>query len=179
MAFKPSMRKSRLPEGVEVNMFPMLNLMTVLIPLLLSTASAIKIGMIELDLPPASAGSRIESTMPRENQNRLDLAVTITDQGFYLSTSVAVLSGEQDAGPSIPLLNGEYNFQELGNKLYEIKKRAIGSFNDTDEIIISAEADVTYQTLVSAMDAARAIKIGEGQWYKLFPNVQLSLGILN
>lgn len=160
-------------------MFPMLNLMTVLIPLLLSTASAVKMGVLELNLPPAIRGAANGQTMPEENGRRLDLYVVITDKGFVIGSSAAILRNDQGEGPTIPLTNGNFDFQTLSKKLLEIKQKAIGNFMDTDEIMIAAESAVKYQTLVSTMDASRSIKMPDGQEYKLFPQVKLASGISN
>jgi biopolymer transport protein ExbD len=177
MAFRPSLRSSRPAETAEPNMFPMMNLMVVLIPLLLSTASIIKIGIIELNLPPAVGGKSAQLEQPKEIERKLDLAITITDQGFFLSSSLAVLRTEQEQGPSIPMINGEYNFNELSKKLYEIKKKIQRQFTDADRIVIQAEPDINYQILVSTMDAARSIRV-EGKEVALFPEVSLSAGII-
>ena len=73
--------------------------------------------------------------------------------------------------------NGDYNFDELSKKLFEVKQKAIGSFSDVDKIVIQAEPDINYQVLVSTMDAARSI-IMESKTYTLFPDVSLAAGII-
>lgn len=178
MAYRPSYRKSIAPEEVETNLTPVMNLMVVLIPLLLTSAQFIKIGVIDLNLPPAvGAKSGIEEA-PKEIEKKLDLAITITDQGFIMSSSLAILRGEQGEGPSIPKLdNGEYDFKELSQKLFEIKRKAIGKFSDTEKIVIQAEPEINYQILVSTMDAARNIVI-ENKSFTLFPDVSLAAGVI-
>ncbi|TDI94797.1 MAG: hypothetical protein E2O76_14735, partial [Caldithrix sp.] len=155
MAYRPSFRRSRENESTEPNMTPIMNLMVVLIPLLLSSAQLIKISVIELNLPPA-AGAQMDK--PKEKQLKLDLAVTITDQGFYISSSSAVMQ-KKKKGPSIPKVDGEYDYELLTKTLYSIKKKAAGRFNDMTAIVIQAEPKVAYQTLVSTMDATRSIKV--------------------
>ncbi len=178
MAYRPSFRRTIDPEDVELNMTPVMNLMVCMIPLLLSTASFIKIGVIDLNLPPAVGTSVTQLAAPKEIQKKLDLAITITNEGFYISSSLAILKSVDGEGPTIPLReNKEYNFDELSKKLYEIKKKALGSFSDIDNIIIQAEPDVKYQLLVDTMDAARLIKI-EDRTYSLFPEVSLAAGVI-
>jgi len=178
MAFRPSQRSSRSSEKIDPDIFPMMNLMVVLIPLLLSTASAVKLGVIELNLPQATGGPVAQTEVPKEVTRSLDLTVSVADSGFYISTSRAILRGEEDRGPAIPLtVDGKYNFDELSKRLYEIKRRIVGSGNDTDKIIIQAEPQISYQTLVSTMDASRSIVI-ENREYSLFPEVTLSAGVL-
>jgi len=178
MAFRPSYRSSRSPEEVEINMTPVMNLMVVLIPLLLSSAQYIKIGVIDLNLPPAVGTSVSQLGAPKETQKKLDLAVTITEQGFFISSSLAVLKSEDGEGPTIPIKeNDEYNFRELSEKLYELKRKALGNFSDVEKIVIQAEPQINYQLLVNTLDAARSISINN-KTYTLFPEVSLAAGVI-
>ncbi|NOZ55803.1 MAG: biopolymer transporter ExbD [Calditrichaeota bacterium] len=177
MAFKPSLRSSRVGEQPEMNMFPMMNLMVVLIPLLLSTAQIVKLGVIDLNLPPAVSGKSTSAAVPQETEKKLDLAVTITDQGFFLSSSAAVLSNEKGEGPSIPLKDGKYDFAKLSETLYQIKQKVKGKFKDDDRIIVLAEPQIRYQTVVSTMDAARSFR-RDGKEVTLFPDVAVGAGVL-
>ena len=178
MAYRPSKRTSHGFELVHANITPMMNLMVVLIPLLLTSAEFVRLGIIELNLPPAAVGPEGEmlAELPQEDVKKLDLTITITDRGFFISSSMAVLAGDEAGEPSIPLREGVYDFQDLSQKLLEIKIKAQGKFPDTDQIIIMAEPDIDYQTVISAMDAARAIRV-DGRVQALFPDVSLSAGI--
>ena len=177
MAYRPSFRRTIETEEIDVNLTPVMNLMVVLIPLLLSSAQFIKIGVIDLNLPPAVGAQGVATEAPKEAEKKLDLAITITNEGFYISSSLAILKGKEE-GPSITKLeNDEYNFEELSKRLFEVKKRAIGAFADTDKIIIQAEPEINYQILVSTMDAARDI-IVDDKLYTLFPDVSLAAGII-
>ena len=177
MAYRPSFRRSTESEEIEVNLTPIMNLMVVLIPLLLTSAQFIKIGIIDLNLPPAVGGiAAVEA--PKETEKNLDLAITITDEGFFISSSLAILKGNSENSPSIPkTVTGEYNFEELSTKLFEIKKKAIGKFSDINKIVIQAEPDINYQVLVSSMDAARNIAV-DNKMFELFPDVALAAGVI-
>ena len=179
MAFRPSQRSRRPKEDPEPNLTPVMNLMVVLIPLLLTSAQFIKLGMIEINLPPAASGARVaQAQMPKETEKKLNLTVTITDEGFYLASSMAVALGESGKGPTIPKKpNGEYDFQQLNELLYKIKKQAAGVFRDSDQIIIVAEPDIDYQTVVFTMDAARSYQTDKGP-IALFPKVSLSATVM-
>ena len=178
MAFRPSFRRSAEADDVDINLTPIMNLMVVLIPLLLSSAQFIKIGVIDLNLPPAVGAKGITSEAPKEIEKKLDLAITITDRGFFLSSSLAILKGKEENSPSIPILeNGNYNFIELSKILFDLKKKALGQFSDTEKIVIQAEPEILYQVLVSTMDAARNI-VFEDMQYVLFPDVSLAAGII-
>lgn len=156
-----------------------MNLMVVLIPLLLSSAEFVRLGVIELNLPPAAMGpdGTVFNQMPVENQKKLDLTITITDRGFFISSSMAVLSGSIYGEPTIPLTgSGTYDFVSLSSRLYDIKQRAQNQFPDAEHIILMAEPGVDYQTVVSTMDASRSIRI-DNHWVGLFPDVSLSAGV--
>jgi len=180
MAYRPSFRRSTSEDEVEPNLTPVMNLMVVLIPLLLSSAQFIKIGVIDLNLPPAVGAKGAITEAPKEAEKKLDLAVTITDKGFFISSSLAILKGESNEGPSISKLeDGEYDFQELSRKLLEIKQKASDNFPDDDKIVIQAEPEISYQILIFTMDAARSIIEEEMQYpISLFPDVSLAAGII-
>lgn len=175
MAYRPSFRRTHKAESVEPNLTPVMNLMVVIIPLLLSSAQYIKLGVLELNLPPAVGSGQEQLDKPKETELKLDLAVTITDQGFILSSAAGILRSED--GPSIPRVNGDYNFDVLTQRLFQIKQKARGRFTDLESIIIQAEPQIDYQTLVSTMDAARSIEV-EGQQVSLFPKVAVSAAVL-
>jgi len=155
-----------------INMTPMMNLMVVLIPLLLTSAEFVRLGIIELNLPPAvSATGTGAADEAQSNARKLDLAVTITDRGFFISSSMAVLANEGE--PTLPVLNGVHDYSGLSRKLWEIKQQAKDLYPDLEQIIILAEPEIDYQAVVSTMDAARSIEV-EGKTEILFPEVFLS-----
>ncbi|OQX87843.1 hypothetical protein B6D60_02965 [candidate division KSB1 bacterium 4484_87] len=178
MAFKPSKRSSRTFEQVQLDMTPVMNLMVVLIPLLLTSATFVKIGVIDLNLPPTVGANAAQMAAPKESEKNLDLAVTITEEGFYISSSLEVLKGNEKGAPTIPVReDGSYDFKKLSEKLYEIKKKAKGQFSDTESIVIQANPDIPYQLLVSTMDASRDISVNHRKM-TLFPEVSLAAGVI-
>ncbi len=176
MAFRPSQRSRRPKVETEPDLTPIMNLMVVLIPLLLTSAQFIKLGMIEINLPPAISASEMQNR-PKEIDKKLDLSVTITDKGFYLASSFAIATSA-GGEPTIPKTqDGGYNYEELKKNLVKIKKQAAGVFKDLDRIIIVAEPDIDYQIVVSTMDAARMYK-SDREILPLFPAVSLSATVL-
>ena len=181
MAYRPSKRMKHGTEYVQPNITPMMNLMVVLIPLLLTSAEFVQLGVIELNLPPAAEGEAGSSSMPSEDVRKLDLTVTITDKGFFISTSMAVLGSEGEEEQSVPMKRtaGDslvHDYTRLSEKLFEIKKEAGNRFPDVDKLIIVAEPDIDYQTVVSTMDACK-LGIVNGEEVVLFPEVSLSAGV--
>ena len=138
----------------------------------------VKIGVIDLNLPPTVGASVSQLQAPKESEKNLDLAVTITEEGFYVSSSIEIVKGNKKGAPTIPLKeNGNYNFKKLSEKLYEIKKQAEGQFSDTNNIVIQANPDIPYQLLVNTMDASREISI-KHRIFTLFPDVSLAAGVI-
>jgi len=175
MAFKPSLRRHHKEVSTELNLNPMLDMMTVLIPLLLANAQFARIGEIELNLPPATSGV---AALPKETQRTLDLVISITDQGIYISSALSAREKLPNRKPTIAVrADGEYDYQALSRQLYEVKQKAGNNFADPESIVIQAEPKVRYQILVSVMDAARSIRLGE-KIVSLFPNVALSAGVI-
>ncbi len=180
MAFKPSKRRHIETENTELNLTPIMNLMVVMIPILLSSTQFVRISILELNLPSSVGAAAVAgaAALPKETQRTLDLTVSITDRGFYISSALAVLPGDDTAGPTIPKnAAGEYDFEALSKKLYEVKQKAREHFPDTEAVVIQAEKDISYQILVNTMDAAREFNIG-GQNVSLFPLVSLSAGVI-
>jgi len=187
MAYRPSKRAKQDYEWVQPNITPMMNLMVVLIPLLLSTAEFVRLGVIEINLPPGESSAELFADT---QQNNLDLAITITDKGFFISSNIAVLAGTDEGKPTVPILGVQndsliYDYSTLSMRLYEVKcrlrevirqRRDKTLFPDSLQIILTAEPNVIYQTVVSTMDAARAITI-DNQEILLFDHVSLSPGI--
>ncbi|MBN1349671.1 biopolymer transporter ExbD [candidate division KSB1 bacterium] len=192
MAFKPSLRRTHSQESAEPNLTPIMNLMVVLIPLLLTSAQFIKLGIIELNLPPSVGPGSALVDLPKEKERKLDMGITISEKGFILSSSMAILKGDDESGVSIPVsANGEYDYEKLNQKLMLIKTRVEDKFPDTDKIVIMAESDIVYQVLVSTMDAARAPFKADTirdsstgitkAWTpkdELFPQVSISAGVI-
>ncbi len=181
MAFRPSLRRHKTEVNTELNLNPLLDVITVLIPLLLANAQFAKIGVIELNLPPAAGAAGVAQSatgLPKENERHLDLVVTITDKGFYVVSAVSTPEEAAMTGPALPVSgNGEYDLAGLSRALLEVKQRAGKSFADPEAVVIQAEPKISYQVLVSTMDAARNVRV-DGKNVTLFPTVALSAGVL-
>jgi biopolymer transport protein ExbB/TolQ/biopolymer transport protein ExbD len=127
-------------EPADIELTPMLNLMVMLIPFLLSSSEFVRIGAIEMKLPEATASGGGNGGGAAAELAKLDLGIVITAKGFniydYFRTDTAAASA---AGrePDIPLKNGEYDFDDLSKKLAEVKKNALL------QIVKTYKADVT------------------------------------
>lgn len=108
-----SKRRKRGDEQVEeisLNLMPFMNLMTLLIPFLLLSASFVTIAVIDSSLPAIGAPQPKDKDDEEEKEPPLNLQIGITDDGFTVSGSSPLLgcgaggkSDGENACKQIPL----------------------------------------------------------------------------
>jgi len=171
MANKPSGRAHRGEEKVgDLNLTPIMNLIIILIPALLISAAFVQIAVINVSAP--QIGSGVAEEKPDSEEKKLNLTVAVTDKGFTVAGTGAVLGGgegAEEAGPTVPIKgDGTYDYEALTAKLLEIKD----AFPDEEKMVLNAEPDIKYTVVIGTMDASR-----EKDGKMLFPDVVLSAGI--
>ena len=121
-------------EAADTDVTPMLNIMVMLIPLLLTSSEFVKIGSIELKLPESSAagGGSGGGKAAEEQQTKLDLGIVITSKGFTLyhyfkQEAAADGASMADAPAQIPRNNDEYNYAALNKALAQVKQQALAT----------------------------------------------------
>ena len=176
MAYKPSMRRSGASLEMELNITPVMNLMVVLIPLLLLGVEMVKLSIVEIDLPPASAGAGNkgdDKNPEKEKEKKLGLKIAVLSNGISLATASAVMSGEQGEGPTVPVqADGEQDLDMLKEKLVDLKKLIVDKkFKDQNTAIITAGKDIEYQVIISILDVIQSYEDDEGDMQPLFPQV--------
>ena len=176
MAFKPSARRLSQSLEMDLDIRPVMNLMVVLIPLLLAGTVLVELSIIEINLPPAQSGggqSGEEQKPDKEQEQRLGLKIAITKSGFSIASASAILSGESEEGPTVPVTeDGAYDYNKLREKLIEIKKAVEDKkFKDKDSAIITASADIEYQIIIDVLDAIYSYVDDEQNIRPLFPQV--------
>lgn len=165
MARRPTAKKRFNQEMEELNLVPIMNLVTCLIPMVLFGASFVQIGVINVNAPKFGTGQTEQ--VENDDEKPLNLTVAIGDDGFYLSATgadiMSVLGLAPEAadpaaaappaqqGPLIPKKGGEYDFVELYNKLVQIKDK----FADETIINLTADPTVKYKYIIKAMDVMR------------------------
>jgi biopolymer transport protein ExbD len=164
MAFRPSKRKdkalSSLVEAGDIDVTPLMNMMVILIPFLISMAVFTEVASINFSLPPAmsEAGGPGNEPPPADEAEKLDISIAITDQGFTLAGTGQVL-------PPIPkTADGKFDLAALNQTLRSVKMR----YPNQEDIVLIIEQEIFYEDIVSVMDICR-----EAQ----FPNIGLSGGI--
>lgn len=185
MSTKPSERRHReegSEEALDLDVTPFLNIMFMLILSTLAMTSWTQLAMLSVQAPQIGGGAQGGAAGADEQPtSQLNLTVFILKDGFNLAATGATLTGDTDGRPGQPLVpkvtvteggkqRVEYDFPGLQRKLIEIKKR----FPAEQSMIISADADVPYEVVVHAMDAAR--KTSDGAL--LFPSVAFAAGVV-
>jgi biopolymer transport protein ExbB len=147
-------RRSNGDEDVaDTDVTPMLNLMVMLIPFLLTSSEFVKIGAIDLKLPESSQTAGGGGDLNSQAQEaKLDLGVVITAKGFtlfnYFKTDKDSASTVEGQAPDIPLVNGEYDYATLNTRLADVKKQTLGEILRTR--FSNLPADATLYQLYNA-----------------------------
>lgn len=180
MAYKPSLRRKSDELNMELDIRPVMNLMVVLIPLLIAGAEWVKLGIIEINVPPAQSangpGSGENQNEIKEKAKKLGLTIAVTDMGITIGNAGMILSGEEGEGPTVERAeNGDYDYEKLREKLIEIKKKIQGKgFKDENRAVLTASANIEYQTIVTVMDNLQTYTDEEDKTLPLFPEINFS-----
>jgi len=197
------MSKKRGIVAEELDLVPIMNLVTILIPFLLMAAQFVTYAVIDSTLPAIGPPQP-----PDENEDPkepLNLSVFITDKGYTVAGSAAILktegSGEEgeEKGPTIECLTPGcvFSTEEGGDgaksaydveKLTELLTTIKDEYPDEQNVILVPEASVPYEVLIVTMDATRENKEsndteGEGEMEGqcdgrcLFPFVVIAGGV--
>ena len=175
----------RNQEAEELDLVPIMNLVTILIPFLLMASSFVTLAAIDSTLPAIGPPSQPSDEEPEET---LNLSIAITDEGYTIMGSDAVLKSDGpdgEKGPTLPCKRSgcdtpdSYDTKGLTEMLSEIKDR----WEDEENVILVPESQVAYETLILTMDAAREDPSktetgddGASRKKQLFPNVVIAGG---
>ncbi len=95
---KPSdRRRNQTVEEVELNLLPFMNLMTLLIPFLLASAQFVTLAVIDSSLP-AIGQPDPSKQKDKDEKPPLNLTIGLTEEGFTVAGSAAVLGCEKGGG---------------------------------------------------------------------------------
>ena len=162
----------RVHESADLDLLPVMNLVTILIPLLLMGVTAVNLSVIDATLPAIIDPDRI----PEEPG--LQLTVAITDQGLGLKSAAGGLEANQDLQlpcAAQPCVVDGYDYGGLTDALARIKD----DHPDESSLILLPEERVPYEVLVRVMDAAREDldqHTAQGEPRSLFPQVVMAGG---
>ncbi|MCP4447784.1 MAG: hypothetical protein GY811_20965 [Myxococcales bacterium] len=155
-------------QGGEINLVPYLDIVTnLMLFLLASISSGFILGQIDTTLPDhASEGTkRAVDPQKKPDEQPLELMVSVTKNRMIL-WSVSKLEGTlQEPKMSTGLLPPEkasdpptFDYPKLNEALLEIATRRWAGKprpNDTYEILLQADGNIPYETVISVMDHMR------------------------
>ncbi len=180
------MRKARKEyEEQTLDLVPIMNLVTILIPFLLMSAQFVTLAVIDSTLPAIQQ----ESNEPpkEEEEEPLGLSILITDEGFTLTgkgLDAELPKDDEVNGPNVVCLEAgcptaeSYDYDTLRKKLVQVKDR----WNDEENAILVPGSKVSYETVVLTMDAARedpedVVDESTQKKRELFPFVVIAAGV--
>lgn len=184
------MAERKKVENPDLDLTPIMNLVTILIPTLLMAAQFVHLAVIDSTLPAIGQPS-VEQPDPNETPP-LNLQLFITAGGLTLMGTGAdeilfpdgkpTLQPGEAMPPTIPCKSGavctgveDYDWKALTKKLGVLKDR----FPKEQNVILVPDNAIRYELIVSAMDAARAdveVKDENNKSRELFPYVVIAGG---
>lgn len=159
MLNKRRLRRHSRKEEAELSVTPFMNLMVILVPFLLIMLVFAKITVLELQLPAAS-----DKPLPEKD---LVLEVIIKDDRLIVQNK------NRGQFATIAKTEEGYDVQKLSETLQAVKYK----YPENVAASILLEPDIGYESLVSVMDAVRAIDLEDEQGKfsraELFPEISL------
>jgi biopolymer transport protein ExbD len=185
-------------EGGELNLIPYLDIVTNVIMFMLATTTfAAALGDINVSSPTTASQAQLQNQPPPEPKNELNLTVSVSDKGFTIAASGAVLyqgfsidaagNLQQPAGatlPTVPKKGNDYDYEGLAKAMQQIKSSPTA--RTETKVIVNANPNIVYEVVVQVLDACRGKllpvpdpdhpgKMMEG--YERFGDVLLSAGL--
>ncbi len=179
--------KRRTEDEQDLNLTPIMNLVTILIPFLIMAAQFVHLAVIDSTLPAIGPPTEQDP----DEKPPLNLSLALTEKGVMVLGADAVLHPEgapekpaegEEILPTVPCKSGgtctdaeDYDWPQLIKILGEIKDQ----YPDDENVIIVPGHRIRYEVIVMAMDASREDKgnLGEdGTARILFPYVVIAGG---
>jgi hypothetical protein len=158
-----------MPEPEPLNLVPIMNLVTILIPVLLMAIKSLELAVIDTSLPAISPGG----APPPEVQEKppLQLKLAVTNQGirilganeYLYPGQVKTENADEESGkPDVECKSkgrckslDDYNWTDLSQKLTQIKKAARDDDRDSNSVVLISDSNIRYEILVKLMDITR------------------------
>lgn len=184
--------KRRTAKEEPLNLIPVMNLVTILIPFLLMAAEFVSLAVIDSTLPAIGQPTPPDPNQDPDEEPPLSLSLAVTGKGLLVLGADKVLFPDgapevaegEEAPPTIPCSSGgvctsvdDYNWAELTRLLSKIKD----AYPDDENVIIVPDTKIRYEVIVATMDASREDKESrdaEGNPRVLFPFVVIAGGAM-
>ena len=142
----------------DLNVVPMIDMMTILVFFLIFTAVFTRTNVLELNLPGA------DSAVP-DLPEGLNLEVIVRKNGIEVADRGTGLL------KSLPITPSGHDLAGLSEYLKLVKSK----YSTKSDATILLEQDIDYGTLVNVMDTVRVFEVPGSQWSvgELFPDVSV------
>ncbi len=174
------MSAKRIADAENLDLVPIMNMVTILIPFLLLSAQFVELAVIDTTLP--AIGDPTPTNEPPD-PDKLNLSIMVTSNGFTITGADLVLPKDDEInGPKVACLEAgcrtpeSYDYRALTTKLAKVKDR----WENEENVILVPDATVPFEVLIHLMDACRddrEDKDADGKSRLLFPNVVLAGGV--
>jgi biopolymer transport protein ExbD len=154
---RPSVRRKRLTEQVNLNLVPVLDTMVTLIAFLLYTMSWLVIVAIESNLPqinPADVPEKIK-------ERPLQLTLSLREGEAEIWSPFDRIKAKKIPNTS----EGTPDTLAIHNELIEVKKL----FPKETTLVLSPQGKMNYDSLIGVMDASRTLEPGDPPVFLLNP----------
>ncbi len=172
--------KRRQLEEQGLDLVPIMNLVTILIPFLLMSAQFVNLAVIDSMLPAIVESEPVEE---KPDEEKLDLKVMINDKGFTVAGADKILPEEAgENGRVVPCHEDgcptpeSYDVASLTDRLALIKDQ----HEDEENVVLVPDSSVSYEVIIRTMDATRDDqddRDSDNRPRRLFPNVVLAGGV--
>lgn len=153
----------RTPPRADLDLLPMMNLVSLLIPLLLMGTQLVALSTIRVTQP-------MVAPTPGLPTEQLALVVRIEPEGFYVEGAADVLGEEVFAVPCVGRCasTSDWPVGELLEALVAVK----AAHPSARSVTVVPDARVTYQVIVRTLDATRSHQV-DGRPQALFPEASI------
>jgi biopolymer transport protein ExbD len=126
---------------IDVDVKPMMNVLIILIPFLVSVAEYTRLAVIDMSLPPniTTVGGAGQGEKPK-----LKLTVVVTPSYFCITLGDAMLDSIARKGP-------DYSYDSLAARLSDRRQ----TVDVKDEVIVAPRDGIQFKYVVRVMDACR------------------------
>ncbi len=126
----------------DLDMVPMMNLFTVLVPVLLLAAVFARVSVLELSLPPKGSGE--VGAERYEEKSPLNLLVVISDEGITVGGTGGFL-------PTLMKSDGTYKPEQLAALLDVVREE----YPDEAAVTVASDSYIPYEDVLAVMDICR------------------------
>ena len=179
MANRPSSRTNRMRPDSELNLTPMIDMITCLMFFLMMFASLLPVVVIDAPLPRV-ATTAADFKKAQENEKQTEIILTINTDGFDLKVA-------NSASQKFPVLaDGRFPYDKMHKTLVQIQQNQ--KIQKADFTLLPNDA-TPYEVIIGTMDATRelmredpgyqpvpadiASKPESQQFNRLFPEVSI------